>query len=250
MQAVTRICPYPRHCETMRVTRCIIAVLSGPGEATARGAAAMCGIALILPAPAMAQAAPGPRFDIAGQGLAAALDQLARQAGVQILYPYQIAAARRTGGVRGQMPLRTALDRLLRGTGLEVARATERVVTLRPAPVAAPSLRPAVRRPVPMPATPAPSSAPDAPLPDIVVTGRANEAPLAQTELSYALTELDGPTLARKSPLSTADLFKLISGFLGRIDRRGSEQQCPLARHSDRRLFLGRAARGRPAGAI
>jgi outer membrane receptor protein involved in Fe transport len=200
----------------MRVTRCIIAILSGPGEATARGAAAMCGIALILPAPAMAQAARAARFDIAGQGLAGALDQLARQAGVQILYPYQIAAARRTGGVRGQMPLRTALDRLLRGTGLEVARATDRVVTLRLAPVAsvaAPSRRPAVRRPVPMPATPPPASAPDAPLPDIVVTGRANEAPLAQTELSYALTELDGPTLARKSPLSTADLFKLIPGF-------------------------------------
>ncbi|WP_213981097.1 TonB-dependent receptor [Sphingomonas sp. dw_22] len=45
------------------------------------------------------------------------------------------------------------------------------------------------------------------------MTGRAVEAPLGETELSYAVTRIDASTLARNGPLSTADLFTQIPGF-------------------------------------
>ncbi|MFC4622206.1 TonB-dependent siderophore receptor [Comamonas nitrativorans] len=83
--------------------------------------AALClGLALPLPA-AMAQAgAPVPvvRFDIAAQPLAGALDQFARQAGLQLVFQPGLAAQRQAPAVRGELPLRQALDALLQGSGL------------------------------------------------------------------------------------------------------------------------------------
>jgi len=173
--------------------------------------APMCGVAMLWAPPAEAQRAA--RFDIPAQNLATALDSFARQANVQLLYPYPVAAARRSTALRGEMPVRAALDRLLRGSGLEVARFGERTVTLRAAPVRkakpAPVPRPPARR---KPA--APLAVPEAPPPEeIVVTGRAASTPLADTELSYAVTRIDADGLARRGPLSTADLFKQIPGF-------------------------------------
>jgi hypothetical protein len=82
-------------------------------------------MAMVMVAPAQAAPPPGsrsatpqPRFDIPAQSLADALDRFARQAGVQILYPYARAAALRSPLVKGRMPSRRALDRLLRGSGL------------------------------------------------------------------------------------------------------------------------------------
>ncbi len=83
--------------------------------------AALClGLALPLPA-AMAQAgAPVPvvRFDIAAQPLAGALDQFARQAGLQLVFQPGLAAQRQAPAMRGELPLRQALDALLEGSGL------------------------------------------------------------------------------------------------------------------------------------
>ncbi len=83
--------------------------------------AALClGLALPLPA-ALAQAgAPVPvvRFDIAAQPLAGALDQFARQAGLQLVFQPGLAAQRQAPAVRGELPLRQALDALLQGSGL------------------------------------------------------------------------------------------------------------------------------------
>lgn len=170
----------------------------------------LCGVATIACAPAAAAPAePAARFDIAAQDLAGALDQFGRQARVQILYPYAIASARRGTALHGRMPARAALDRLLRHSGIEVARFADGVVILRAAAPAAPP--PVVRRAAPT-ATPAPRVAPQQ-QPEIVLTGRAVEAPLGDTELSYAITRIDAETLARGGPLSTADLFKQIPGF-------------------------------------
>lgn len=168
----------------------------------------LCAASCIVGAPA--QAAQAVHFDIAAQNLAPALDQFARQTGVQILYPYAIATLHRTQGVRGAMAPRAALELLLRNSGLAIARISDHVITLRAAAPAAARPRPANRpRPRPTPALPPPAG----PAPEIVVTGRAVDAPLSVAEQSYAVTEIDTAALAHKAPLSVADLFKQIPGF-------------------------------------
>ncbi|MGN6377261.1 MAG: TonB-dependent receptor domain-containing protein [Sphingomonas sp.] len=163
--------------------------------------------ACIVAAPA--QAAETAHFDIAPQSLAAALDQFARQAGVQILYPYAIAAGHRTAGLRGTMTSRAALHRLLRDSGLEFARYGDHVIALRAAaPKPPPSKHREVRR-----EPPPPQPLPLPPAPEIVVTGRAVDAPLSPAQQSYAVTEIDAAQLADRAPMSTADLFKQIPGF-------------------------------------
>lgn len=183
------------------------------GSAIRLASALLCSGASAVAAPAQAAqaAAQSVRFDIPAQDLAGALDRLAHQARVQILYPYRIAAARRSAAIKGDMPIREALDRLLRDSGLAIARVTDRVIVLRAAPSTPPPSRIANRTVAPKP-TPA---APLQPLPpsEIVVTGRAVEAPLSETEISYAVTQIDNITLTREGPQSTADLFKQIPGF-------------------------------------
>lgn len=192
-----------------------------PGKQASRrtvrlSGALICCVAVVAAPAAAAQSDRTARFDIAEQRLAAALDQFARQAGVQILYPYQIAAARRSAALHGTMPVRTALDRLLQGSGLEIARVTDRAVILRAAaPPAKTVRRPTRARPAPKEPRASPPAPPPPPAPpiEIVVTGRAVDAPLAETELSYAVTRIDAATLARKGPQSTAELFTQIPGF-------------------------------------
>lgn len=167
---------------------------------------------------AAAQAAPAEAtvsFAIPAQNLAGALDTLARQSGVQILYPYRIAVTRRSRVLRGRMTVRDALRRLVEGSGLEIAHVSDRVIILR-AGAEAPSPPPNVKRPRPVPSRPVappPPSVPPEPASDIVVTGRAVDSPVDETELSYAVTRIDAIDLTRKGPVSTADLFKNIPGF-------------------------------------
>lgn len=172
----------------------------------------LLGMAIAMAAPAeAAPAGQAVRFDIAAQTLAGALDQFARQSGVQILYPYDVASMHRSTGLHGRMPPRIALDRLLRRSGLEVASFGDQVASLRLVrPVAPPPPALAQAAPVKPPSPPAPAAEP--PL-EIVITGRAAEAPLRDTELSYAVTRIDADALAHQGPLSTADLFKQIPGF-------------------------------------
>jgi outer membrane receptor protein involved in Fe transport len=200
----------------MRVTRELLRFIrrsnSGPSKRAFRLAPGLLlGAVTVIAMPA--EAAPAGRsihFDIPAQTLAQALDQFARQSGAQILYPYRIAAARRSAALHGDMPAREALDRLLRQSGLEVARFADRVVILRAARAAAPSSPPIRRNAIPKTA---PAPPPPSPSPDIVITGRAVEAPLSAPELSYAITRLDANMLAQNGILSTADLFKQIPGF-------------------------------------
>ncbi len=57
-------------------------------------------------------------FDIATQPLATALGEFARQSGRQILFSTEVAADKRTGGVKGELEPEAALRALLKGTGL------------------------------------------------------------------------------------------------------------------------------------
>lgn len=71
------------------------------------------------------------RFDIPAGPAAAALNQFSRQAGVEIVYPYDAIASHSVGAVQGDMPVREALGRLLRGLPLAIASDNGRVITLR-----------------------------------------------------------------------------------------------------------------------
>ncbi|WP_336966555.1 TonB-dependent receptor [Sphingobium aquiterrae] len=85
-----------------------------------------------LPVVAAAQTATDTvLFDIPSQPLSAALDQYARQAGRQILLPYDAAASLHSPRVRGRMTRREALRLLLGGSPLEIADMTSQAATIR-----------------------------------------------------------------------------------------------------------------------
>lgn len=73
------------------------------------------------------------RFDMAAQPLAAALDQFARQAGLQLVFAPELAAGRQAPALHGQLPLREALDSLLKNSGLH-GRMQDGTLTVETAP--------------------------------------------------------------------------------------------------------------------
>lgn len=70
-------------------------------------------------------------FDIPAQPLPSALNMLARQAGVQILFPSALVAERRAPALKGAMSLRAALSRLTAGSGLAVVQDDGQMVVLK-----------------------------------------------------------------------------------------------------------------------
>ena len=78
-----------------------------------------------------AQAAARVEFKIPAGDTAQALNAFSRQAGVQILFPYDVAAKRRTAGLQGGYGREEAVRRLIEGSDLEIASATAEVITLR-----------------------------------------------------------------------------------------------------------------------
>lgn len=140
-------------------------------------------LAIALSAPAIAQARPSGeaaarremRFDIAASDLRPALTEFSRVTGLQVVVAPAAVSGRRTGGVRGALTSRAAIDQLLRGTGL-VASMRGSVVVLKPAP------RTQARRPAAAAAPRAIAAAPEAsdataaaqteePVTEIVVSG-------------------------------------------------------------------------------
>ena len=75
-------------------------------------------------------------FNIPAENTAKALNDFARQANLQIMFPYDLAARHTAPAISGQFTRADLLARLLDGTGLEVAEQTDTSVTLR---VATPS---------------------------------------------------------------------------------------------------------------
>jgi iron complex outermembrane receptor protein len=74
------------------------------------------------------------RFDVAAQPMAPALEALAREAGIEILFDRTVLGARRTMALHGRMTPAKALARLLAGSGLAARRtAGGAYVIVRPA---------------------------------------------------------------------------------------------------------------------
>lgn len=92
-------------------------------------AQACLGVALVLSLDAVqAQTA---HFDIPPQPLASALDQLARQAGLQLVFDLERAQGRQAPAVNGERDVRKALAQLLRGSGLD-GRIDNGTLSIRP----------------------------------------------------------------------------------------------------------------------
>src|ERR1700722_2216461 len=93
------------------------------------GLLATLGMALTVPAMAMADAV---RFNISAQPLPQALKAFAAQAHMQLLYQYGAVANARGNAVVGDLDKHTALDQLLKNSGLEVIYSSESAATIRP----------------------------------------------------------------------------------------------------------------------
>lgn len=77
-------------------------------------------------------------FDIPAQGAAGALNEWARQAGAQIVFPYDAVEGRRSAGLRGRFSPEGALNRLVAPLGLRVVSNAGGIVTLRAGDATAP----------------------------------------------------------------------------------------------------------------
>ena len=95
----------------------------------ARGAALLFGVLATLPA----MAAP-VQFDIPRQRADAALTEFARQAGIPVLFPYDLVSQKRANPVRGAHEPEAALAILLRGTGLEARTDASGQISVRRSP--------------------------------------------------------------------------------------------------------------------
>ncbi len=94
-------------------------------------------LAVLLFSTPHAWAQPARRaFDIPAGAMIESLNLFARQAGVRVLFPYDLVSGKRTPAVRGQMTPDDALARLLADSGVEVADRQDKVLLLRrrPAP--------------------------------------------------------------------------------------------------------------------
>lgn len=87
----------------------------------------------IVMAPAVSQAAERA-FDIKAQPMGEALNQFARQAGVQIFFPGEAAAGRRSPAVRGTMEPRAALTQLIAGSSLSIVGDDGKMIMLQAGP--------------------------------------------------------------------------------------------------------------------
>ncbi len=84
-------------------------------QSTASAAA----VAAMLCVPALAQAQTR-NFDVAAQPASSGIQEFARQAGIRIIATAADTRERRTNAVQGSLDTRTAMERLLSGTGLSV----------------------------------------------------------------------------------------------------------------------------------
>jgi outer membrane cobalamin receptor len=70
-------------------------------------------------------------LDIPAEDTAAALNDLARQASIHLLFPYDVASKTAAPPIKGTFTLDQALTLILNGSGLEIARQAEDTITLR-----------------------------------------------------------------------------------------------------------------------
>lgn len=173
-----------------------------------RWSIAVAALCLAPGVPAAAFQRDARSFDIEAQDAAAAIRLFARQSGIQILVAETATRGRRSAPVRGTMPVRTALVRLLRGTGLEIASYDGRTAALRPRVVR----KPPARHPVaPAPAPPRTPAPPESPPAEIIVTALRREDRLS--EVPAVITVLRDGALQSGIRSGTRDYLTAVPGL-------------------------------------
>lgn len=97
---------------------------------TVSSCALVCSAMLLLSSPSWAEEV-AHKFDIPAESTAKALNDLSTQSGIQILFPYDLAAKTMAPAIKGSYSLRVVLKQLISGSGLEIASETDKTITLR-----------------------------------------------------------------------------------------------------------------------
>ncbi|HEY0682591.1 MAG TPA: TonB-dependent receptor [Steroidobacter sp.] len=169
-------------------------------------------IALALGVPVISHAAQTAvatrelQFSIPAQELGLALNTWSKQAGVQIAYPAQIVANRRSPAVEGRMSSREALNRLLAGSGLEIGSDEGGLISLREASVGATSARPRERARVET------SAVAPVEIEELIVTAQRREQ--AAVDVPFALTAFSGDALETLGAVTLRDVSLYTPGLL------------------------------------
>ncbi|MFZ0268868.1 TonB-dependent receptor domain-containing protein [Caulobacter sp.] len=163
------------------------------------GAFALLATTALVPVQAaMAQTATAERitFSIPAGDTAQALTTFSRQAGVQLMFPFEAAAKHASPAVKGSYSREQALRMLIADSGLEVASADASVITLRERADAGPL----AANPVDV-------------IDELIVTARAGSDARTRLATSYAVTTLNEETLRMRAPMGVADALKSVPGF-------------------------------------
>lgn len=138
------------------------------------------------------------RFDIPAMALDKALDVYSRQAGIQLLFPYNAVAKKKSAALRGTYSRKAALDNLIVNSGLRIVHDNGRTISLALVDTAS--------------TQPTPSAAPPENH-DIIVTGRAGTKQQDRSQLSYSVTRIDEAALRLQAPSSVTEALKSVPGY-------------------------------------
>ena len=179
---------------------------------------------------ATARDAGARTYHIRAQALGAALQELAAQAGLQLLFSETDVAGLKVAGLDGAFSTEQALARLLAGSGLTFESPKADVVIVRraggsgeggshpramtdsPSPIAsaaAPMMAAAASD-----GSPAATRASDAlQLDEVIVTGRSGIEQRTKASTSYSVTNIDEQRLRMQAPTSVTEALKSVPGF-------------------------------------
>lgn len=115
-----------------RVARGLSMKLSNARRLNGATALAIVAFGLSAFTTSFAMTGDGPvAFNIPAENTAQALDDFAKQAGVQILFPYEVAQKFSSPVLKGEFTRQEALARLLADSGLEIATKSDSTISLR-----------------------------------------------------------------------------------------------------------------------
>lgn len=174
--------------------------------------------ALVVAEPIYAQqrreSAP-QQYSITAGSLGAALNQLAAQSKLQIVYSPELVRGRTAPAFSGTLTWRAALERLLAGSGLEWGLVNDTTVVIKARQTA-----PASQKRDPVTTSPAPASSETLDLETIIVTGtRIRRDPMEATV--SPVTVFNRQEIDRTGATSVADFL----GFITQNDRRALDRE-------------------------
>jgi len=180
------------------------------------------------------QATVKQQTTILAQGLGPALQQLARDRGVQLVYRSELVGSKQTSGAVGELTLEEALRRLLEGTGLTFQYLDEKAITIVPvvkssssveradsgastlwerfrvARLQAHEARAAREKPPPATSQSRSHTASDANLEEIIVTAQKRSERLQDVPVSIAVVAAD--EISRRGLVDSEDYLRGMPG--------------------------------------